>query len=168
MNKKYFLGLWTFVLWLALSSLSPLEATHRVAELQKKLNTILHKKVVKELHLEGEKKEHVLKLMQELDTKKVVAIDQLLHLREELSQKEKDKSISEVDLAKMIEKMDSIKQNIRSIEQEKVDSLKKILTEEQVAKYIVIEHRVAEKIKAAVRRRLKENLKETKEEPHHH
>ena len=65
MKKQIFL-IW-FLISLLISLLMPqgsLKADHRVASLQKKINEILHKAVIKELKLEGKEKEEVLKILQ--------------------------------------------------------------------------------------------------------
>jgi len=56
MKKNIFLIL--FLAFLFIPQVS-LKADHRVATLQKKINEILHKTVIKELKLEGEKKDKV-------------------------------------------------------------------------------------------------------------
>src|SRR3989338_9319552 len=149
MKKNIFLIL--FLAFLFIPQVS-LKADHRVATLQKKINEILHKTVIKELKLEGEKKDEILKILQEYDFQKVRAIDQLLHLKEKLAQMEQDKTISETELAAIIEKIKATNLTIQELEQKKVEKLKTLLTQEQISKYIVIHHKMIDKIKEGVRK----------------
>ncbi len=134
-------------------------ASHRISMFQKKIHTLLHTRVVKELNLQGQKKEDVLKVLTDFDDKKVAILDELLHLRENLREKEQNKSISETELAELIEKIKSVSLKIQLMDQEKRDALKKVLTHEEHAKYLVIEHQVIDKIKAQVRKELKKPSK---------
>ncbi len=156
MKKKLFL-IW-FLAFLFIPQVS-LKADHRVATLQKKINDILHKTVIKELKLEGKEKEDVLKILRDYDFQKVKAIDQLLHLKEKLGQMEKDKTTSETELATVIEKIKSTNLTIQELEQKKVEKLKTLLTQEQISKYIVIHHRMIDKVKEGVRKELKKESK---------
>ena len=158
MKKQIFL-IW-FLISLFISLLMPqgsLKADHRVASLQKKINEILHKTVIKELKLEGKEKEEVLKILQEYDFQKVRAIDQLLHLKEKLAQMEQDKTTSETELAATIDKIKATNLTIQELEQKKVEKLKTLLTQEQISKYIVIHHRMIDKIKEGVRKEMKKS-----------
>ena len=160
MKKQIFL-IW-FLISLFISLLMPqgsLKADHRVASLQKKINEILHKAVIKELKLEGKEKEEVMKILQEYDFQKVRAIDQLLHLKEKLAQMEQDKTISETELAAIIEKIKATNLTIQELEQKKVEKLKTLLTQEQISKYIVIHHRMIDKVKEGVRKEMKKGSK---------
>lgn len=160
MKKQIFL-IW-FLISLFISLLMPqgsLKADHRVAALQKKINEILHKTVIKELKLEGKEKEEVLKVLQEYDFQKVKAIDQLLHLKENLAQMEQDKTTSETELATIIEKIKTTNLTIQDLEQKKVEKLKTLLTQEQISKYIVIHHRMVDKVKEGVRKEMKKGSK---------
>ena len=134
-----------------------LKADHRVALLQKKINEILHKTVIKELKLEGKEKEDVLKVLSDYDTPKVKAMDQLLHLKENLSQMEQGKTASETELATLIEKIKKINLTIQELEQQKVEKLKTLLTQEQISKYIIIHHKMMDKIKEALRQELQKS-----------
>src|SRR3989338_1072426 len=144
MKKDIFLIL--FLAFLFIPQVS-LKADHRVATIQKKINEILHKTVIKELKLEGKEKEEILQILQEYDTQKVKAIDQLLHLKEKLAQMEQAKTTSEIELAALIEKIKSLNLTIQELEQKKVEKLKPLLTQEQISKYIVIHHKMIDKIK---------------------
>ena len=152
MKKNIFLIL--FLAFLFIPQVS-LKADHRVATLQKKINEILHKTVIKELKLEGEKKDEILKILQEYDFQKVKAIDQLLHLKEKLAQMEKDKTTSETEVADLIEKIKSTNLTIQELEQKKVKKLKTLLTPEEISKYIVIHHKMIDKVKEGVRKEMK-------------
>ena len=156
MKKQIFL-IW-FLAFLFIPQLS-LKADHRVASLQKKINEILHKTVIKELKLEGKEKEEILQILQEYDTQKVKAIDQLLHLKEKLAQMEQAKTTSEIELAALIEKIKSLNLTIQELEQKKVEKLKPLLTQEQISKYIVIHHKMIDKIKEGVRKEMKKGSK---------
>ena len=151
--KKHLFLIW-FLAFLFIPQVS-LKADHRVATLQKKINEILHKTVIKELKLEGKEKEEVLKILKDYDFQKVKAIDQLLHLKEKLAQMERDKTISETELADLIEKIKSTNLAIQELEQKKVEKLKTLLTSEQISKYIVIHHRMIDKVKEGVRKEMK-------------
>ena len=156
MKKQIFL-IW-FLAFLFIPQLS-LKADHRVASLQKKINEILHKTVIKELKLEGKEKEEILQILQEYDTQKVKAIDQLLHLKEKLAQMEQAKTTSEIELAALIEKIKSLNLTIQELEQKKVEKLKPLLTQEQISKYIVIHNKMIDKIKEGVRKEMKKGSK---------
>lgn len=148
--KKY---LFFAIAFLCFSSF--LWGSHRIAMFQQKIHTLLHAKVVKELNLQGQKKEDVLKVLTEFDDKKVTILDELLHLRETLKEKESNKSISETELADLIEKIKSVSLKIQLMDQDKRAALRKVLSPEEVAKYLVIEHQVMDKIRTEVRNELK-------------
>ena len=67
--------------------------------------------------------------------------------------------MSESDLAELIEKIDSVKRKIQTLDQEKRAELKKVLTPEEVSKYLVVEHLMMDQIREQVKNELKKSPK---------
>ena len=70
---------------------------------------------------------------------------------------EQDKTTSETELAATIDKIKATNLTIQELEQKKVEKLKTLLTQEQISKYIVIHHRMIDKIKEGVRKEMKKS-----------
>ena len=138
---------------------------HRLTQIQVRLDQVFQKNLIKTLSLTGEKKEHVLKILKDCSKRKALLIDKLWHIRHKLKDLEQKKNVEDTKLADILQKMKQVQKEIEHCDDTALNQLKKVLSEKEIATYIVLKHKTMHQLKQEVRKRLKDKDNTHKYEP---
>jgi len=122
-------------------------ASHRVISIQSKINKVFYKACIKKLKLAGEQKERTLAVFKLYDGKKAKELDTLFHLTDELKEKQSQKKpVSDFVLSDMIKRILDARLELVKIEQQRISKLQEVLSQQQVATYLILSKKMDDKI----------------------
>jgi len=131
-------------------------ADHRVTIIQKKINKIYHRVISKKLKLENPQKKRVLSILKKYDARKSKTLDELMHLNENLKKmKNRKPKTSDFMLAETIQRINNARLQLSMIEKKKLSKLQGVLSQQQVADYLIQTNKMNDKIVKAVHKELK-------------
>ena len=128
---------------------------HPITELQMRVEKIIEKKFLKIAKLNNSEKRNFLSLCNESDKDIAEAFDQLIYLKEEQFQKEKEQGVTELQRAKLISKIIHMNLKYLNLKRNKIVNLETILPPKKNKHYFLINDEIEAKITKEIQRELR-------------
>jgi Spy/CpxP family protein refolding chaperone len=126
----------------------------QMEKVRKRVEMVRIWKLTEDLDLDEKTADRLFPILRKYDKKKVELKSEMFKSRRQMRQLESGRSGEKVDAEKLLEDMEKNRARMRAIEEDQYKAIKKVLTPEQMVKYIAFEQRF--------RREMKQMLRESK------